>query len=128
MSSRSTAAARLSRVVLPTILADQGRTHVDEVMNVAVGSRRSGSSMLTERSSVPGRADERRSRIAERRGLSWSVVLLALAAGALAVSAILRTARSSSSPSGWSVAISPLAANLSAGTIKLNQRLRRHVG
>jgi hypothetical protein len=57
-----------------------------------------------------------------------AVVLLALAAGALAVSAILRDRPVEQLAVGLAVAISPLAANLSAGTIKLNQRLRRHLG
>jgi hypothetical protein len=99
-------------------LADE---NVDEIRNLAAGCFRA---ILVPRR-AHGTIDPG---VAERRGLSWLVMLLAIAAGALAVSAILLDRPVEQLGIGLVVAISPLAANLFAGTIKLNQRLLRHVG
>jgi hypothetical protein len=116
-------------VVLPTILADQGRTRANEVMSVAIGLAAIVAAGCFRAILVPRRAHGTTDpRVAERRGLSWLVMLLAIAAGALAVSAVLLDRLVEQLGIGLVVAISPLAANLFAGTIKLNQRLRRHVG
>jgi hypothetical protein len=103
--------------VLLTVLPDLGRTGTNELMSAGIGLATLVSVLAFRRLLLPR----------GRRVTVWLVPVLALGTGVLAVLAVLEDRPVWQLGIALVVAISPLAANLFAATILLNQRVQRRV-
>ena len=103
--------------VLLTVLPDLGRTRTNELMSAGIGLATLVSVLAFRRLLLPR----------GRRVTVWLVPVLALGTGVLAVLAVLEDRPVWQLGIALVVAISPLAANLFAATILLNQRVQRQV-
>ena len=103
--------------MLLTVLPDLGRTRTNELMSAGIGLATLVSVLAFRRLLLPR----------GRRVTVWLVPVLALGTGVLAVLAVLEDRPVWQLGIALVVAISPLAANLLAATILLNQRVQRRV-
>jgi hypothetical protein len=113
--------------VLLTVLPDLGRTHTNELMSAGIGLATLAAVLAFGRVLLPRDRQGAGPPPAGRRATAWLVAVLALGTGVLAVLAVLEDRPVWQLGIALVAAISPLAANLFAATILLNQRVRRQV-
>jgi hypothetical protein len=114
--------------VLLTVLPDLGRTRTNEIVSVVIGLA-ALVAVLGFRGVLLPRRDGQATEAppAGRRVTAWLVTVLTLGTGVLAVLAVLEGRQVWQLGIALSAAISPLAANLFAATILLNERVRRQL-